>query len=583
MNHDGRSSARPTRRVPLRAGWLLCCLLLVSCSWIPTSGTPQKGRDLGLDTGDSALRIIGQEPVPGASPVDVVSGFLQASADFDEEHAVARRYLTPRAGEQWNASTGTVVYDRNAGGFSVRAVGPSSVRVSAAEVGRIDSVGHYARSPAGTRLERTFEVQRTKGTWRISGLEDGLVLNEGVVPVTYRQVNLYFLASSRDVLVPDPVFLPALPGLSSTLVTRLLRGPTEPLRGAVTTAFPTGTDLEVSAVPVIEGIAHVNLGAAALGADEESRRQMSAQLVWTLKQLGEVQGVRLSINGEALALASYGEDQPADAWPGYDPAGLTGRSVPFVVRAGRLGQVVDQKFVPLEGAAAASPGVRSPAVSTDYSQVAAVTADGRTLVRGRLGGSGETLTPAVRGADLAPPSWGPRGDLWTVDRVTGRVWTVPGGDQQPLAVGLPDLGSARVIGLQVSRDGGRVALTVAQAAQTRLLVAVVLREPDSAAVRLAAPREPLPGLRDVRDVAWADATNLAVLGALDGAGSGPLLMDISGYVASTIDPLPDLVTITAAPPGRPILVGTATGRLLQYTSGSGWVALGEGGDPAYPG
>ena len=37
--------------------------------------------------------------------------------------------------------------------------------------------------------------------------------------------------------MPDPVLLPDLPGLTTKLMTRLLQGPTESLRGAVDTAF----------------------------------------------------------------------------------------------------------------------------------------------------------------------------------------------------------------------------------------------------------------------------------------------------------------------------------------------------------
>ncbi len=571
-------------RRPAYAGLLglLVLALLASCSWIPTSGEPRKGRDLRLNRDDAALRVIGQEPVRGAGPVDVVSGFLQASADFVDDNEAARRFLAPDARSEWSPAKGTSIYDL-AAGFSVRRISRGRVRLQASEVGRIDAEGRYLRSPAGTTVTRTFRMARVSGEWRISKLDDGLVLNERVIPVTYRQVNLYFLAPSRSVLVPDQVFLPALPGLASKLVARLLSSPTTPLRGAVTTGFPQGSELSVSSVPVRDGVAEVNLDASVLRADARARRQLSAQLVWTLKQLPEVQAIRILVEGEGLGVPGYGGEQPADAWPGFDPAGISSTSAAFAVRDGRVGQLVNSEFSFVGGAAGAEgAALRTPAVSADFARLAAVSADGGTLVTGRLG-SPSALRPVLRGGDLSAPSWDPDGGLWVVDRADGRVWTTLAGNDEPIAVDLPRLPGNRVSTLRVSRDGARVALIVTDGVASRLMVGAIVRQPDEPSVRLNALGEVLPELQGVRDVSWSDATTVAVLGALDEEPVGPLLTDVSGYAVTPIVPLRELATVTAAPPSRPVVAGTAGGRLQQYTFGAGWVSLGEGADPAYPG
>ncbi len=152
-------------------------------------------------------------------------------------------------------------------------------------------------------------MTRVDGEWRIASLDNGLVLTQSDVQETFRQLNLYFLAPSRRVLVPDTVFLPSAPGLSTALVTRLLGGPTEELAAATTTAFPRGTSLAVSSVPVRDGIAQVNLDASALKADGAARALMSAQLVWTLKQLPEFQGLQLSVEGDDLSVPGQGQVQ----------------------------------------------------------------------------------------------------------------------------------------------------------------------------------------------------------------------------------------------------------------------------------
>lgn len=569
-----------------RAGALPVLVLLVAvlagCSSIPTSGPVHEGRDLQLERGDSALRVIGQPPVKGASPQDVVRGFLQASADFVNDHATARLYLAPAVRQRWQPSAGTVVYDRSEGPFSLDVTRGGAVSLSAAEVARMDSEGHYARSTPGTVLRRTFQMAKVDGEWRISALADGLVLTRGDIQETYRQLNLYFLAPSRTVLVPDTVFLPAVPGLSTTLVNRLLRGPSGPMRGVVTTAFPQGASLSVSSVPVRDGVARVSLDPSALDADADSRERMSAQLVWTLKQLPEIQAVRVTANGESLAVRGVPEDQPRDAWSAYDPAGLTQGSIAYVVRAGRVGRVVDGKFTPVAGPAGdGRQPVQRPGVSLDAAELAAISPDGRTLLLGRLLDEGP-LTARFRGGDLSAPSWDPAGDIWVADRSDGRLWLVPPGNAKAAQVEVPRLAAGPVTTVRVARDGSRVALVAGVGPQARLYVGSVVRD-QQRRVRVTEVYELLPELRAVRDIAWGDATTLAVLGRVGDQPSSPLFTDIDGYNVTPIEQQPNLATLAAAPGPRPLLAANTSGELWQYTVGRGWVDLGPGADPTYPG
>lgn len=567
---------------------VLLVAVLAGCSSIPSSGPVHEGRDLQLERGDSALRVIGQPPVKGASPQDVVRGFLQASADFVNDHATARLYLAPAVRQRWQPSTGTAVYDRSAaatsseGPFSLDVARDGTVNLSAAEVARMDAEGHYARSAPGTTLRRTFRMTKVDGEWRISALADGLVLTRGDIQETYRQVNLYFLAPSRTVLVPDTVFLPAEPGLSTTLVNRLLRGPSRSLRGVVTTAFPQGTSLSVSSVPVRDGVARVSLDPSALDADPDSRERMSAQLVWTLKQLPEIQAVRVTANGESLAVRGVPEDQPRDAWSAYDPAGLTQGSIAYVVRHGRVGRVVDGKFTPVAGPAGdGREPVQRPGVSLDAAQLAAISPDGRTLLLGRLLDEGP-LTARFRGGDLSAPSWDPAGNIWVADRSDGRLWLVPPGRGKPVQVEVPRLEAGRITTVRVARDGTRVALVAGAGSQAHLYVGSVVHEPQER-VGITGVYGLLPELHAVRDIAWGDATTLAVLGRLGDQPSSPLFTDTDGYNVTPIEQLPNLATLAAAPGPRPLLAADASGTLQQYTVGRGWVKLGDGTDPTYPG
>src|SRR5688572_14653601 len=165
---------------------------LSGCAGIPTSGSVHKGRDLQLERQDAAVQFIAEEPVPNASAVQVVQGFLRASADFRGDHEVARMYLTSRAAQRWRPAAETVVHDGGAPP-AVRAGTDGTVAAQVTEVARIDAEGTYRRTAGSPDLTRTYRMEREDGEWRIAGLDDGLVLSQLDVDQTFRQVSLYFL------------------------------------------------------------------------------------------------------------------------------------------------------------------------------------------------------------------------------------------------------------------------------------------------------------------------------------------------------------------------------------------------------
>ena len=255
-------------------------------------------------------------------------GFLQSSADFRADHEIAREYLTPSARQRWRPQAGTVVYDDR---VTPSPLAAGTVTVEGSEVGRIDGEGSFRRTPTGTPVSRAFGMEQVAGEWRIATLDDGLMLSAADAQETYRQVSLYFLAPTGRILVPDLVLVPELPGLTTKLVARLLRGPTTGMRDAVDTAIPQGTELEVSSVPVRDGVATVRLNRAALLADDQDRERMSAQIVWTLKQLVEVVAVRITAGGENLLDSGVPEEQNRDTWRSLRPGRPAGQ--PLGVRA----------------------------------------------------------------------------------------------------------------------------------------------------------------------------------------------------------------------------------------------------------
>lgn len=572
---------------------LVLVAVVSACASIPTSGPVRAGGDPGLDRVDVAVPPIGVPPVRGAEPEDVVRGFLRASADFLGDHQVARLYLTGEARSSWQPSTGTSVYDRVNAQLSVVTGEDGTVTVRGAEVATIDAEGSFRRTPDGTEVARTFRMKLVDGEWRIVGLEDGLLLSMVDVQESFRPVSLYFLSPSRNTLVPDTVVLPELPGLSTKLLGRLLRGPTAALRGAVGTAFPQGTSLEVASVPVRDGVATVSLDESALRANDDAREQMSAQIVWTLKQLGpEIQRIRITAGGEDLVISGVSVEQGRNSWQTYDPDGLNASSSVYVVRDGRVGRIIDSEFQPVDGGAGSGQqALRSPAVSLDETRVAAVAADGRAVLVGRLAAD-SPLRAALIGGDFSRPSWDPLGNLWVIDRVAGHLLVLPPGADAPSVVEIPKLPGGGPVVAAVSRDGARIAMVTGSGRDARLVVGaltgvdVLGSEGTAPAVAVVAVREVLPDLRAVRDVSWSSADSLTALGRRDDLPLRTLDMSVDGFDVRDLEPLSDLVSVAAAPLdqlGSPLVVGTADGRLELYTFSRGWTNLGPGSDPAYPG
>ena len=59
-------------------------------------------------------------------------------------------------------------------------------------------------------------------------------------------------------------------------------------------------------------------------------------------------------------------------------------------------------------------------MSLDTTELAAVSTDGTALRVGRIAADG-TFPVVLTGGDLSQPSWDPLGNVWVVDRSTGRA------------------------------------------------------------------------------------------------------------------------------------------------------------------
>ena len=413
------------------------------------------------------------------------------------------------------------------------------------------------------------------------------MLGRGDVDREFRTFNLYFFDPAFSVLVPDPITVPVVgSGLPTTLVRALLHGPTGWLAPAVRTAFPEGTALALDSVPVDQGIAQVELSSQVLGASDRTRVALSAQLVWTLGRLPNVTGVRITVNGQPLTVLGSGPVQETDMWQAYD-ADSDARSGPAapVLAAGRTGLLRvgdDGTLVPAAGPfGQGHPLVVSPAVSTDGTQVAAVSAaDRRELWLQSVTGSPGPRRVIAGATDLSRPSWDRTGALWVVDRGGRGLLVVV--DDKPVSVPIvdppPGVTTSGVVGVSISPDGARAVLLLRRAGRVQPWLARVER--DGSTVRLAAPRRLETSVVDAYDADWSTVDQFAVLGT-DGADATKLFLVSSGFDRIVIQSVPAGSTAISVASGQPVLVGSS-GHVYRQLGGS-WTQVGPGADPAYPG
>jgi Lipoprotein LpqB beta-propeller domain/Sporulation and spore germination len=575
-----------TRRRPTRAMLLVTAATAVAvlsgCASIPTSGPVEQRGEVRTAGDDTSVRVLAKGPTDGMTQADIVEGFLLASASFDDDHGVARSFLAPETQQSWDPNQGTVIYADDADRKVVDKQG-NGLELRAHEVATITPRGEYAAADTLSVVKAAFSLRRVDGQWRIADLPDGLLLTPRDVDRSYRAFDLYFLDPTSTRLVPNTIFLPFGPSASTSLVTELLAGPTDWLAPAVRSAFPSGTALSVPSAPVQDGVVQVDLSDTVLDASLNDLQLLSAQLVWTLRQLPGVSAVRITAGG--VPLPGVDAEQPADGWAQFSPDGPAVGDA-LVVRDGRLVRLAAGEIVAVPGKLGdGSIPAADPAISPEGDQIAALSPELDTLYL--TAPNADSVQTALTGTQLTPPSWDPFGAVWTVSRTSkgSAVWTVRPGDETPRRVSAPDLDGQRVVALRVARDGVRVAVIVDGPKSRHLLLGRIERSADT--LTLGGLRRVESSLDDVADVAWADADQMAVIGQEPNGSLQPLLVDSDGTVSPASGSLSDTVRIAAAP-GQPLVAATADGKLWLSTA-VGWQPVDAGSPPkllsgpSYPG
>lgn len=472
---------------------------LVACTGLPTTGPVNPGLDTDEVPDDPDFSFLPNRPQPGASPQEIVEGFIDAATSPADEWAIARSFLAPEIREVWQPEAGVLIDDpaeRLYAGTSDEAV-----TLTLTAVADVDAAGAYGDSEVGPAALPYSLAQQPDGEWRITQAPDGVVISEAFFEDVFQPYPLMFWDQSWTYLVPDVRWFPAHTNSATRVARALIDGEPSPwLAASVVTAFPEDVRLARASVPVVDGVAQVDLDTEALGLDATTRDRMLAQLRESL-QAADIATVEMVVSGEPLTA---------------DPAPVRSTRVDaraLVRTADAFGWLSGDTVEAIPGLSAAVTTLDADAVelSPDRDVAAVRLADGDVLGVG-VGG---TFTPVDDRAGAIVPTIDGYGFVWSAStegevavRAVGLDATV-----HDLDTAFPE--GSRITAMQLSRDGTRLAALTSASGRHLLVVAGVVRDANGVPLGLGEIQRVATLSGYGVDVSWLDDTSVGVL-ARDG-------------------------------------------------------------------
>ncbi|EFQ82676.1 putative lipoprotein LpqB [Aeromicrobium marinum DSM 15272] len=550
---------------------LVALLAAGACAGLPTSGPIQQ---VGPDEPrvDAVVRYAPAPPVPGAEPQEVVRGFLDAMLAYPVSTATASAYLTPDAADAWQSSAGVRIYRApEVGPPSVPAVTvddgrPVAVEVEVREDAVLDETGHYRGTDRD--VTETFVLEPVDGEWRIANPPVGRMVTAAYFASYFRVFDSFFFDARGAQLVADPVHVAVGEQLATGLMASLTAGPPTALAGELRTYLPDPEAWQPSVTVDAEGVAEVEFDVDGSSLDAGIRNRWSAQVVRTLAQVPEVEGVRIITATGPLAVGG-GSVQDLGAWLRFDPPEPRGR--PGAVVDGRVVRLVDDAAEPVPGPRGDDAGGATVvAVSED---AIAVSAGGDIGVA--FAGDPEVVVPAE---DVVSLVWDPTGVLWVADRPGGALRIRLVTAEAVRDVQVAPLGT--VTSFALDPGARRYAVTTA-GESPQVLVGLVQRDQRSGVTGIGPGRVVAPDAAAPAAVVWTGASSLAFL-ADSSAGRQVFTSRIDGSPAvggafGAVPRLPDVGARRLA-----IDVGSAPSwyvtddrdRLWHLRAGGSWRLLG---------
>lgn len=511
-------SGRLAGVVGVVAATALACVL-TGCVRMPNSGPVVESGVDGWEVSASSTSYEPPSPASGASRRQIVQGFLQAMRAIPLSTEVGSSYLTDAAAALWMPQNTVITY-----ASATTTVDGDVATVVLSGAHRYDRRGDWQGAVPEERATYRFPLVEERGQWRIAKAPQHLLVSDAWFAENVERIQLYFLDSSGELLVPEPVHYPAGEMQVDHMVRGLLAGPDRSTRGVVTTAWPSDVVMTANRVVVDEqGVVQVSLRGPSTSFAEGVSDKAAAQLAWTLRQADDVSAFSVTYNGRLVPFSDGSVERSVNAATSVVPYGSASVPGTFEFAGGRLlrGLPSTQIVATTGPFGSGLTPVRSIGVHLDGRSVMAVDPTGTRLytgpvesVRSSRGG----LRTVLRGrTDLLEPSNDAAGRTWVVDRteVGAEVLLVVG--RRSRVVEVPGITGRRdVTSVQVSPDGTRLAFLTGKESGAGARISVARVEVDDAAgsVRVPVVRrvgEHLPADQPILDMVWSSQARLGVL------------------------------------------------------------------------
>ena len=560
--------------------------MLVGCAGIPDSGGVHRVNTTDIDS-QSTVRYAPAEPVKDANPKQIVSGFLDAMLAYPVTTGVASSFLTAKGAKNWQSSAGVQIYVNPRVGTSTAVLGSGSdntgnsrVRLSVRTEATLDVQGRYRK--VGDDDNFSLLLTKVKGQWRIDNPPDGFLIDRKFFEDYYSPFSLYFFDRPGERLVADPIYLPIGEQLATSMMTSLLRGPGESPSGFARTYIPPETQLQTSVPSRRDGLAEVEFKQDLISLPQAEQERLSAQIVWTLRQVDGISGVRILAAESEINPQGSGA-QSLDDWSAFGPPSSPGTF--FAIQGNKIVRMSGRSVGVLAGDwGDDARGARSVAVHRSEERLAIVTKDGETLEIGGLSRDAKTVIAKYSGNDFSNPVFDDRGQVWSFDRQDGKTRLRLFSDTRTAQVPVGDLANIDVESFALSPGQSRYAVIGRSGTSTGLYVGDVLVGDKDQVVRLGPSRRlnlADAGLSAPRSIVWENTGSVAFLATKSTVGSQVFRARIDGSSilggSASVGPLlPDLQATSLALSGGedPVqYVGDDHGRLWWQSGIGRWQQL----------
>jgi hypothetical protein len=526
-------------------------VLLSGCAAIPTAGPIQIIENNEPQQETDAVRVIAKPPTARMNAVQIASGFVAANISTFGDFGVARKYLTPSVSNNWFPTSFDVL---DSASIQYNDLGTGVVEISALQTGRLKKNHRFEIFSVAKPFLKQLTIESTNAGLRISSpIEYGILTSADMVR-GFSSFNVYFGNESFSRLVPEIVWLPKNEkSIGTKLVGVLLSGSREDFK----TAIPDGTELRFGSLAIANGVADINLNAAALIADNAQRKFMMAQFVWTLQSIPGVGRVQISTNDRILSTQGKTYFNRKD-FSRLDPEYANGESSIFALQNGKLssqnrGLIADLGKLPENISFAVSDNEKRIAYSSSGEL--------------RVAPISKVSDYKILYGDIQNQGFDNSGRLW-FSNFRGNLFCLQldGNIQKVL-----QMRDYRIQDFSVSPDGARIALVATTQSTSTLFVGSIVSE--NGILSLVNLHKVEQTLNEVSDVEWFNSTELAVIGQIGIRESVIAQVSLNNGSLRNLNSPREFTYISASNRGD-LLAGNKSGAVWIFKKGL-WTKFGK--------